>query len=269
MKKSEITILIFTLFTCIGCDIIDIHPYDAQINDYTNLNNQHINQIASICKDKNQIRFAIISDTQRWYDETSDAIKNINSRNDIDFVIHCGDLTDFGATKEFEWMVRELEKLKVPYVCLIGNHDCLGNGIFVFQHIYGNPNFSFNAGNTHFLCLNTNALEFDYSNNIPDFYFIRANRESLSDVATQTIVAMHAMPYTDQFNNNIAPYFQQEISSYPNLLFCVCGHTHSTTTSTPFNDNITYYTCGAIIKREYLLFTIDKKGGINYEIVSY
>lgn len=40
---------------------------------------------------------------------------------------------------------------------------------FVF---FGNPNFSFVAGDVKFLCLNTNALEYDYSTPIPDFEFI-------------------------------------------------------------------------------------------------
>ena len=55
-------------------------------------------------------------------------MRHANGRDDIDFVIHGGDYTEFGVTKEFEWAVERLNQLRVPYVGLIGNHDILGNG---------------------------------------------------------------------------------------------------------------------------------------------
>jgi hypothetical protein len=66
-----------------------------------------------------------------------------------------------------------LNKLKIPYVVLPGNHDCLGSELSVFGEIFGALNFSFIAGKTKFLCLNTNALEFDCSTPVPDFSFIK------------------------------------------------------------------------------------------------
>ena len=69
-----------------------------------------------------------MGDSQRWYDETEDFVKEINKRNDIDFVIHGGDMSDFGLTKEFLWQRDIMNGLNVPYVALIGNHDCLGTG---------------------------------------------------------------------------------------------------------------------------------------------
>lgn len=67
-----------------------------------------------------------------------------------------------------------MNKLNVPYVTLIGNHDVLGNGKAVFEEIFGTDNFSFIAGKTKFVCLNTNALEYDYSHPVPDFNFLNS-----------------------------------------------------------------------------------------------
>ena len=39
-----------------------------------------------------------MGDSQRWYDETLDFVGEINKRDDIDFVIHGGDMSDFGVT---------------------------------------------------------------------------------------------------------------------------------------------------------------------------
>ena len=55
-------------------------------------------------------------------------MESINKRGDVDFVVHCGDISDFGVTREFELQRDILEKLTMPYVVLIGNHDCLGSG---------------------------------------------------------------------------------------------------------------------------------------------
>ena len=137
--------------------MIEYHPYDGRISGKTDINKKNIARIEETCRNKETIRFAMIGDTQRWYDETEAFVNALNKRNDIDFVIHGGDISDFGLTKEFLWQRDILNKLKVPYVVLLGNHDCLANGIEVFRKVFGEENFSFIAGKTKFVCLNTNA----------------------------------------------------------------------------------------------------------------
>lgn len=271
MKKLNLHLftIIFALALFSACDWIEYHPYDTRVDGPRNLNAQHIAQIEQEMRGRDSLRFAVLSDTQRWYDETAAAVDNINKRNDVDFVLHLGDLTDFGITREFEWMHRELDKLDVPYVCLIGNHDCLGTGTDVFQQIYGNPDFSFNAGDTHFLCLNTNAFEYDYSMAIPNFSFMKSDREYLSPEIRRTIVAMHAAPTSDQFNNNVADVFHDKIRAYPALQFCLSGHNHAMLVFEPLEDGITYYQCGAAKHREYILLTLTTDGDTIYEIVAY
>jgi len=251
-----------------GCDVIEFHPYDTRFDGPTGLNAVHVARIEAACRGKKSVRFAVLSDTQRWYDETHEAVRSINARGDIDFVVHCGDLTDFGLTKEFVWMRDELQALRPPYVALLGNHDCLGTGADVFRRMYGSPDFAFTAGPVHFLCLNTNAYEYDYSVAVPDFAFIRADREALPEGVTRTVAAMHAAPLTEQFNNNVAPFFQAELHRFPGLSFCLCGHGHTTTQTDVFGDGILYYECGSAAKRRYLVFTIDEEG-VEYEEVAY
>ena len=258
-----------TAFSLAACDLIDIHPYDTRTSGPHDRNRHHIAQIEERCRGKQEVKFVLISDTQRWYDETRAAVKSINLRPDVDFVVHCGDISDFGLTNEFELQRDILEKLHVPYVVLIGNHDCLGTGADTYRWIFGDPNFSFNAGNTHFLCLNSNAFEYDYSTAIPDFAYIRADRESLPAEVTRTVVAMHAMPFTDQFNDNVADIFQERLRQYPALQFCLCGHNHRTVVMQPFDDGIDYYQCGAAKSRQYLIFTLTSHGDKHCEVVDY
>ena len=171
MKRKNL----YALFSCLflsGCGMIDYHPYDVRISGETEVNAHNMERIESNCQGKTTIRFVTMGDSQRWYDETEDFVKAINQRNDIDFVIHGGDMSDFGLTKEFLWQRDIMNGLHVPYVALIGNHDCLGTGAETYKAVFGPTNFSFIAGNVKFVCLNTNALEYDYSEPVPDFTFM-------------------------------------------------------------------------------------------------
>ncbi len=252
-----------------GCDLIDYHPYDARTSGPHHLNAANMALIEQQCQGRDSVKFVLISDTQRWYDETLDAVRHINRTPGVDFVIHCGDISDFGVTKEFELQRDILEKLTVPYVVLLGNHDCLGTGADTYRWIFGDPNFSFNAGDTHFVCINTNAFEYDYSTAVPDFGFLRADRDSLPSAIRRTVVAMHAQPTSEQFNNNVSSLFEWEINKYPGLAFCLCGHGHRTQVNDLFGDGVLYYECGAAKKREYILFTLHAEGDYSYEVVCY
>ncbi|HIS34627.1 MAG TPA: metallophosphoesterase [Candidatus Avirikenella pullistercoris] len=254
MKK--LIILLNILIFCFGCELIDIHPYDVHVTGDTNINTNNVKRIEKLCSKKNIFSFAVIGDTQRNYDETEEFVKQINQRNDIDFVIHAGDISDFGITHEFIWMRDILNKLSMPYVALIGNHDCLGNGQESYNTIFGAENFAFSVGNTRIICLNTNALEFDYSHPVPDFTFIENELEHLDPNIEKTIFVMHVKPYDEQFNNNIAKAFQYTITSFPNVQFCVHAHNHRIEINDVFNDGILYYGSGCIKERNYLVFTI-------------
>ena len=250
-----------------GCRV-EYHPYDTRIDGATGINARNMARIESATAGKRTIRFAVISDTQRWYDETEEAVESINRLDGVDFVLHAGDMADFGMKAEFERQRDILNKLKVPYVCLIGNHDCLASGERVFKKIFGEPDFAFTAGNIRFVCLNTNALEYDHSSAVPDFGFIENEVGNTPEGVEKSIVAMHAKPYTEQFDNNIADFFQQTIRQLPALQFCVNGHGHTFRIEDLFEDGILYYECDAASNRTYLLFTIDDNG-YEYERVAY
>lgn len=251
-----------------GCDMVEYHPYDTRIDGATHINSRNIARIEESLQGAKSFRFAFITDTQRWYDETEEAVKAINRRTDVDFVLHGGDLTDFGATKELLWQRDILQGLKVPYVCLIGNHDFLGTGEDVFKKVFGAYNFAFTAGDVRFVCLNTNALENDYTEPIPDFQFLRHERDSFPAEATRTIFAMHVKPYDEQFNNNVAEIFESYILTFPSPLCCVYGHGHKLAADDLFGDGLMYYQCSNIKDRNYLLFTINEEG-YEYEVVSF
>ena len=187
MRKSVYVFL--SCFLLSGCGMIDYHPYDVRISGETEVNAHNIERIEANCQGKTTIRFVTMGDSQRWYDETEDFVKEINKRNDIDFVIHGGDMSDFGLTKEFLWQRDIMNGLNVPYVTLIGNHDCLGTGAETYKAVFGPTNFSFIAGNVKFVCLNTNAL--NLCRTLP--LWNKRLRAGWTSLKRQSLVCTHAL----------------------------------------------------------------------------
>jgi len=268
MKKAIQFIFLILPILFGGCNAFEYHPYDGRITGATNINVKNIERIETNCAGRDSIRFIVMGDTQRHYDETEAFVKAANRRTDIDFIIHGGDISDFGVTKEFMWMRDIMNKLHAPYVVILGNHDCLGNGEEIYNKIFGKENFTFMAGNVKFVCLNTNAMEYDYSRPVPDFGFIEEEYEKHTEGHEKTVVAMHVPPYSGDFNNNVARVFQHEINMFPNLQFCLHAHEHELLVNDIFNDGIIYYGSDYIKKRSYLLFTITKDE-YTYEVVYY
>jgi predicted phosphodiesterase len=251
-----------------GCDMLESHPYDAYVRGEKNLNEKNIRLLEEKLKDKKSFRFAFISDTQRWYDETKDMVADINRRADIDFVIHGGDISDFGATHEFIMQRDMMLDFQMPWFALLGNHDCLGTGEDVYKEVWGNPNFHFTAGNVLFICLNTNCMEYDYSEPVPDFGYLENLLNNLPTEVEKTIVAMHVPPFDLEFNNNVAKVFQHYLRQFPNLQCCIYGHGHRYATDDLFGDSILYHQTPCAKKRGYIEFTLTPNG-YEQQLVNY
>lgn len=248
-----------------GCKV-EYHPYETRVEGECNINATHIAEIEAACAGKREIRFAMISDTQRWYDETEDVVASLNSRSDIDFVIHGGDLTDFGIRNEYELQRDILNRLTVPYVVVVGNHDCLATGRELYRKIFGDYNFAFTAGTVHFVCVNTNSVEF--AEQQPDLAFMDQQLHDFPAEADKTIVVMHASPTSEQFRPAMLDDFLARVRSYPNLQCCLYGHGHCFGDDEFFEDGIRYIQCGNIEKRGYYIFTVNESG-YSYEQVDF
>lgn len=273
MKTRKIFFIQAALVGLLGlssCDsVFDVHPYDVRIEGDKDVNATNIVKIEQAVKSKDTIRFAVISDSHQWLKDLDKAVNSINGRGDsIDFVIHCGDVSDFGATQEFLWTRDRLQKLQKPFVVLLGNHDCLGTGNQAYEKVFGNPDFRFIAGRVKFLCLNTNAIEYDYSRPVPNFDFMEEQRTEDSLSFDRTMIFMHSAPYSEQFNNNVAKVFNYYTHQMPGLMCCVHGHGHHTHMEDLFGDGIIYYETSSVHFSEYYVFTVTPKG-YSYEVAKF
>ena len=98
-------LIILACMVLASCDVFEYHPYDIRKTTGSyNLNNSNITRIEQSDDDQDTIRFAFMGDTHRFYDETAAFVREVNQHDDIDFVIHGGDITDFGMSKEYLWI---------------------------------------------------------------------------------------------------------------------------------------------------------------------
>ena len=249
--------LIFLLSSC-----FDTHPYDVNISGDTGINARSMAAIESKCANKDTLRVAFISDNHLWLSDLRDQVADVNNRN-VDFVVHCGDLTDTATEKEFEWSRDALLGLKAPFVALIGNHDFLGTGNQTFEVMYGAFDFSFIASRVKFICLNTNAVENDYFAPLSKFDFMEEQFTKDTDKFDRTVIIMHAAPYSDQFNNNVCKAFRRYLDFAPGLMCCIYGHDHNDTVSDIYGDGLMFYAIDCAKDRNYRIMTITPD---NYEI---
>jgi len=257
MKKC---LFLLTILLTACDDVFQVHPYDVDIDGKKDINATYISIIENRFANKDTLRVAFISDTHGWYADTEDEVADINQRTDIDFVVHCGDLTETGTTKEFFWSRDVLEKLRYPYVALIGNHDFLGTGNQAYDVMFGEMNFSFIASRVKFVCLNTNATEYDYMAAVPNFDYMEAEFVRDSTKFDRTVVVMHAPPYSDQFNNNVCKAFRRYLDLFQGLMCCVYGHNHNDKVSDIFGDGLMFFGIDCAEHRNYRIMTITPDG---------
>lgn len=268
--RRIICLLFFLAFG--SCEAFEFSPHEVRLREgQKNLNHFYTQQIQQLgLQPEDTIRVALISDTQRFYDETEAVVDAINSRNArkgqrIDFVIHGGDITDFGMMDEFRWIHERLRELHMPYLAVIGNHDCVGNGKVIYEKHYGPHNFSVTFARNRFVFINTNSLE--YKKNIPpDLNYLRAALQDV-DNYNNAFVVSHVPPFDPDFDKSKEAGFAQLIRQY-DVRYSIHGHQHSHKLHKPYQDGKEYLVIGSVEKRYYVVLTIIGQK-VSYELVNF
>ena len=250
MKKSNYIIFFAILFY--SCDRFEYsHNQVLPDEKYKNINQNNILRFINIVTDT--VTIAIIGDSQRYFKATQKVISKINNIPDIHFVVHTGDLADFGIQKEYRWLHEQLSKIKYPYVAVIGNHDLIGNGGEIYNLMYGDPNFSFIFNENKFIYLNTNAREYSPGSNVPDITWL--NKE-LSDTSVykNAIIVCHS-PHTD-LDPVIQEKYLEILRKYKKVLLCINGHLHNFNFTAPGGDGIAYLSSFTTVQEKFVVIRI-------------
>ncbi|OKL38456.1 metallophosphoesterase family protein [Pontibacter flavimaris] len=237
-----------------ACEEFEYSPYEIRLEeDEKNINGRNIERINALnISPSDTLRFILTADAQGFYEENEKLVAHINRRDDTDFVVIGGDLTDFGLTKEFRLVHQDFKTLKMPYVAVVGNHDAINNGKQVFTAMYGDYDTSFAVGNSRFILLNTNYLEFDQQ--VPDLDWLEAELQA-AQAYENIFVISHIPPTNKEFGEENGVRYGQLMNQY-NVTYSLHGHNHSYKHHFPFGEQVPVLETAATEKLEYIVFTV-------------
>lgn len=252
--------LIFLYIIIIGvisCEnVFEYSPYSGHVQGKdkdTRLSNLEKLSIQEKATSENKtFTFALISDSHTFYNDLDDAVLAINENENIEFVIHGGDLTDGGMIKEYEIFHNIVSDLNYPYFTVIGNHDCLANGLGIYKNMYGIDNYSFTYKDCKFIFFNNIIWELGYIE--PDFFWLQSELEDTTSYE-QVFVIAHIPPWSDQFTPVYSKLFEHFILTY-NVSLSIHGHHHDHYFGCFFDDEKEYLVIGSVDKRYYCTITV-------------
>ncbi len=248
----------------------DVFDYSSYVIDFEGedrgVNARNIEKVSR--NNNDTIRIAFTGDTHVFFDEFEDfvsAVNNLNHTKPIDFVVHVGDIADFGLPQQYLWGNSYLLNLDSPYFVALGNHDMVGTGGLAYSEMFGEYDFSFIYADTKFIFINTNSMEFNFNGEVPNISWLDLQLQP-NNSFTNAVVIFHVPPMDDSFDPNLEKDFGSTIAKYNNVLFAVHGHTHHHEVYKPYPDSTTYVNVYGV---EHLKFNVITISDNNFEVETY
>ncbi|WP_181304316.1 metallophosphoesterase [Rufibacter sp. XAAS-G3-1] len=262
-----LAVLLLALSSCDG--LFEYHPnqiiLDSDEKNLTAYNLQKIRQQ----QPGDTLKLIVMGDTQRFYDDAQDFVKKANGFQDIDFVVHQGDISDFGMTQEFKWIHDIMEDLKWPYFTVIGNHDMLANARKVYKKMYGDFNYSFVYGHTKFVFIDTNSREYSFNGKVPDLGWLRGQLQQEPGATwKQAITISHIPPYDGDFDKKLELPFHQTLKESNLVSLSLYGHIHRWLSEYPYDNHILYHATTTVKERGFSYIRI-WEGGYDIKRIAF
>lgn len=245
-----------------GCsDPFALSPFDARVKEeFRNTTEKNLLKLAAVdSAEGGAFRVALISDSHYHFNHLRDAVDDIDQKGSYTFVIVTGDFTENGLLSEFEIFRQIMERLRIPYLTVIGNHDHLSNGSEIYEQMFGPRNYTFSFGNAIFIAWDNTIWE---SESDADFSWLASSlaapraSETFSSY-THVIPLSHIPPFDGQLVAK-ADLFH-ELLKKNKVSLSIHGHKHGFWLADHYGDGILYMTVGTPQKRNYaeLLVTQD------------
>ena len=177
-------------------------------------------------------RFAFISDTHigspdgKAEEDLRRTVADINSLNDISFVVITGDITELGTNEEIKLAKQILDSFKVKWYIIPGNHDdgWSESGGFEFNKIFGDDKFSFEFNGIRFLgCASGPYLRMS-DGHVPRNAINWLDKELRHAKPQQPIIFLNHYPVDSSLDNW---YEITDRLRHYNTWAILCGHGHA------------------------------------------
>lgn len=244
------------LVLLVSCDKFEFNPYE-EINGTLpkDLNAKNIERLLSkesVADDTITIVFS--GDSQRHYDNLEELVAAANAIPDVDFFVLAGDLSDFGLIQEFEWIDKKLEKLNMPFVCVIGNHDLIGNGLGIFRSMFGPENVSFHYKGYKFLLHDSNGREYGFNGRVPDMNWLASEVDDRS--VNYFVGISHVPPYSVDFDPALENQYRSLMANKAGFRLSLHGHLHEFSDSYYYHDSVRYIGSNAVVHEQAVLLKL-------------
>ncbi len=245
---------ILGILAFLSCDWLQFSPYvidgPESRRDLTQKHLERLHTQAPAISDS--FTFAVMGDPGRQLNGVHDIVRDINSRDGIHFVLVAGDLSQYGLRREFDWLLDGLEKLTIPFLTVVGNHDGIANGKQLYRAIFGPYDYSFVYGGTKIIVMNTNRWEF--GNGVPDFSFLDSELADADEFSSR-IIFSHIAPFGEQFTDADELRFRTMLASH-SVSLSIHGHAHSYYLVEPYSDGVRYLVVDDAGDRNYALIHV-------------
>ncbi|MDQ3683510.1 MAG: PQQ-binding-like beta-propeller repeat protein [Bacteroidota bacterium] len=177
-------------------------------------------------------RFAFISDTHigspngAAEEDLRRTVADINSMNDVAFVVITGDITELGTDEEIKLAKQILDSLDVPYYIIPGNHDTgwSESGGLSFTKIFGDEKFHFNYNGIHFLGCASGPYVRMSDGHVPRYAVNWLAKELKKISSTEPVIFLNHYPLDNGLDNW---YEVIDLLKKKNTVLALCGHGHN------------------------------------------
>jgi len=177
-------------------------------------------------------RFAFISDTHigspdgKAEEDLRRTVHDINSKNNIDFVVITGDITELGTNDELPRAKKILDSLRLKYYIIPGNHDdgWSESGGMSFISTFGNDRFVFDHNGIRFIACASGPYVRMSDGHIPRDAMTWMKNILDTTSATMPVIFLNHYPMDNQMDNwyEVIDMFKKR-----NTILFLCGHGHA------------------------------------------
>ncbi len=177
-------------------------------------------------------RFAFVTDTHigspngSAEEDLRRTVRDINSRNDIAFVVLTGDITELGTNDELKLAKQILDSLNVPWYIIPGNHDTgwSESGGEMFTTVFGHDRFSFDHHGIRFLACASGPYLRMSDGHVPRDAVNWLDQELKKLDVSQPVIFLNHYPVDNSLDNWYE--ITDRLRRY-NTQAILCGHGHA------------------------------------------
>lgn len=238
------------LWTC--ADPFAYSPFEADVRKaWRNTTEENLKLIDQLDTADGTFVVALISDSHYHFKDLEEAIEDINKKDIYSFIIVTGDLTENGLLKEYEIFRQIMNRSKIPWLTVIGNHDHLSNGTQIYQQMFGPLNYTFSFHNTKFVLWDNTIWE---SKKEADYTWLEnvlaeENDDEGNRSQNHKILLSHIPPFDYQLIEK-SDVFHEMLKNH-GVAISIHGHKHEFFYGDLFGDGMIYVTVGSPQNRNY------------------